>query len=115
VNEMNYDPRHRAAKDYSTIMNLRVGLAASIVVAFVAVFSAVMVFASTRPDAQDRRQECMYEAVRAFPEWPTTGDRTVLGTIEPCKDLPEKDRTEIRKLLTDFVNTSNYNHIVTGN
>lgn len=59
--------------------------------------------------AEDRRATCLYAAVDAYPTWSDPTHRPVLDTIEPCKTLPQADKTAIRRMMADFVSTTEAN------
>lgn len=52
-----------------------------------------------------KRNACLYEAVRAYPSW-DTGNGPLLDHIDLCKGV---DKTEIRDLMASFVAAANTN------
>lgn len=56
----------------------------------------------TSEDPTVKRNACLYEAVRAYPTWDIKNG-PLLEHVEQCKG---QDATEIRQLMTDFVNAA---------
>lgn len=75
--------------------------------ALVLATGALVACGAGQDQAQARRATCLYAAIDAYPTWPhRQGGPTVLDTITPCKDLPQTDRTQLRKMVNDFLNSA---------
>lgn len=58
---------------------------------------------SASNDPARGREHCLYSAVHAYPTWPE-GNGPVLEVLAECKNLPAKDKAELRQTMTAFVN-----------
>lgn len=82
---------------------LRASLAACLVLGVLATGCG-----SEKPSVAERRNACLYEAARTYPDW-SPGQPRVTESLPQCKGLSEADRQEIRTIMAEFTSAANRN------
>lgn len=79
---------------------LRASLAACLVLGVLATGCG-----SEKPSAAERKNACLYEAARTYPDW-SPGQPRVTESLPQCKGLSEADRQEIRTIMAEFTSAA---------
>ena len=78
----------------------------AVILIVAAVYALPLLSDDHKSGAQERREECLYAAVKQYPEIKLKEGEQIYGKIDECQDLSTRDKVIVRDMMVAFVESA---------